>query len=328
MKTALGTSSLLTPGLCAKVALDSFEAIDDLSPVWEQEHAQVGKGRPSARVAFATTGRLQLAWVSRSPGAYIRGATRGGTSAIAIPLHGPGLHLQRARWAPESFGYVSRGGEFELLSPQPNRILALAVDDGLLEAAARERLGRPIPPNLAGTCLRVKGESERRTTLRTWVRWLSAALRDPASLRDPGVAARMESEVLATLLDAVVCDASAPVLRPRRELALRAEAHIRERLAEAPSLDDICAAMHTSPRSLHASFQSVFGIPPKAYQRALRLSAVRSDLLAARPGTTVSEVAMRWNFLQLGYFAGDYRRMFGEGPRETLRRGRAGRHAA
>jgi AraC family transcriptional regulator, ethanolamine operon transcriptional activator len=315
--------SPLTPGLSAKATLDSFEALNGMSPAWEQDHAQIGKGRPIARVAFVTTSRLQLVSIARAPGAFVRGATRGGTVAIGLPLFGPGLHLQRSEWNAGCFGYVSRGGEFELVSPRPNRILALAVDGALLDTMAREHLGRSIPATLAGTCLRVKGEAERRTAVATWVRWLSAGIRDPALLLDPAMASRMESEVLGSLLGAVVCDCDTPPPRPRRELALRAEAHIRERLAEAPGIDDISAAMRTSPRSLHASFQTVFGIPPKAYQRALRLSAVRRDLLAARPGTTVSEVAMRWNFLQLGYFAGDYRRMFGEGPRDTLRRGRA-----
>jgi AraC family ethanolamine operon transcriptional activator len=223
---------------------------------------------------------------------------------------------------------MSRGGEFELLSPRPTRILALAVDDALLDTAARERLGSSIPAHLAGTCLQVKGDPERRAAVRTWVGWLSAGLRDPAILRDPEVTRRLEEEVLGSLLDAVAVVCATPAPRPRRELALRAEAHIRERLADVPSLDEICAAVGTTPRTLHASFQAVFGIPPKAYQRALRLSAVRRDLLAARPGTTVSEVAVRWGFFQFGYFAGDYRRMFGESPRETLRRGRSNGAAA
>ncbi len=321
-------NTLLTPGLCAKATVDSFEAINDLSPVWQQEHAQIGKGRAEARVAFVTTRRLQLACVARAPGVRVRGASVGPTTAVGIPLHGPGLHLQRAEWAPGGFGYVSRGGEFEIVSPRPSRVLALAVDGALFDEAARERFGAALPATLAGRCLRARGEAERRATVATWVRWLSAGLRDPASLRDPAVAARLESEVLGSLLDAIVLESDERPQRPRRELALRAEALIRERLAEAPSIDDICAALRTSPRSLHASFQTVFGIPPKAYQRALRLSAVRRDLLAARPGTTVSEVAMRWSFLQLGYFAGDYRRMFGEGPRDTLRRGRARRATA
>jgi transcriptional regulator GlxA family with amidase domain len=93
-------------------------------------------------------------------------------------------------------------------------------------------------------------------------------------------------------------------------------------LAEAPQLPEICQAVRASPRSLHASFKAIFNTTPKAYQIALRLDAVRHDLLRATAGTTVTSVAMKWGFFQLGRFSGDYRRMFGEGPRDTLRRAR------
>jgi AraC family ethanolamine operon transcriptional activator len=156
----------------------------------------------------------------------------------------------------------------------------------------------------------------------TWSRWIARGVRDPASLLDPVTAERMEDEVLAAVLGNVVVDLSTRPVRPRRELAFRTESFIRDTLGEPVPLGEICAAVHASTRAVHASFQEVFGIPPKAYQKALRLSAVRTDLRKARPGTTVSEVAARWGFFQFGYFAVDYRKMFGESPRETLRQAR------
>lgn len=101
--------------------------------------------------------------------------------------------------------------------------------------------------------------------------------------------------------------------------------HLRETLAEAPQLAEICREVRSSPRSLHSSFKAIFNTTPKAYQTALRLDAVRHDLLRAPAGTTVTSVAVKWGFIQLGRFAGDYRRMFGEGPRDTLNRSRCAR---
>jgi AraC family ethanolamine operon transcriptional activator len=38
-------------------------------------------------------------------------------------------------------------------------------------------------------------------------------------------------------------------------------------------------------------------------------------------------VATQWGFFQLGYFSVDYRKMFGESPRDTLRAALESRHS-
>ena len=49
------------------------------------------------------------------------------------------------------------------------------------------------------------------------------------------------------------------------------------------------------------------------------MNAARRELRDASPGsTTVTRVATRWGFTELGRFAGEYRAMFGELPSETL----------
>ena len=46
---------------------------------------------------------------------------------------------------------------------------------------------------------------------------------------------------------------------------------------------------------------------------------VRGELLAARPGTTVTDTATRWGFFHLGRFAEEYAALFYELPSQTLR---------
>ena len=120
---------------------------------------------------------------------------------------------------------------------------------------------------------------------------------------------------------------------PRRQAALRgqrlaraAEAWLRENLTEALTIRDLCAALHTSERTLHAAFREHVGTTPKAFVKALRLRAARQDLLQASPNTRVTDVALRWCFLHFGWFAHDYHALFGETPSRTLRR--AIRHPA
>ncbi|MGA8891611.1 MAG: helix-turn-helix domain-containing protein [Anaeromyxobacteraceae bacterium] len=313
----------LAAGFCGKVQFDDFDAIAGLNPAWDERYGQIGRGRPSVRLAFATTGALQLAYASRAPGVRIQGATAAGISSIAVPLEAPRLHVQGATWDPGYLGYVPQGIEYEMFGAAPHRILALAVTHDRLQAAAEELLGQPLPELRSGVCLRVRNADARARLVRTWSSWIARGVRDPSTLLDPVTARRMEDEVLEALLGGIFLDLEPRPARPRRELALRAESFIRDTLGQPIPLGEICAAVHASTRAVHASFREVFGIPPKAYQKALRLSAVRRDLRRPRPGTTVSEVAARWGFFQFGYFAVDYRKMFGESPRDTLRRARA-----
>ena len=87
------------------------------------------------------------------------------------------------------------------------------------------------------------------------------------------------------------------------------------------TLGSLAAAAGVSPRTLQMACQRHLGQPPMAVLRDVRLERVRQDLLSAGPELTVTEIAMRWGFYQLGRFAGDYRQRFGETPSATIRRG-------
>jgi transcriptional regulator GlxA family with amidase domain len=74
-------------------------------------------------------------------------------------------------------------------------------------------------------------------------------------------------------------------------------------------------------RALEDGFRRYVGRSPTAHLRHVRLDRVHAELSAARPGTTVGEVAYRWGFTHLDRFAGAYAKRFGETPSATLRYG-------
>jgi AraC family ethanolamine operon transcriptional activator len=89
------------------------------------------------------------------------------------------------------------------------------------------------------------------------------------------------------------------------------------------TLADLCSEVHASRRTLLQGFQDHLGMGPMAYLKILRLHGMRRRLLQAEPGEIqISAAAETWGFQNAGHFAADYRRLFGESPRDTLRRSR------
>lgn len=318
---------LFPAGVAGNVLLADFDAIQAVSPAWDQTHAQIGRGRARVRVVLANTARMQLAQISRAPGVQVRGTPPRGTSLVAVLLEGTGLHGQGVPWGRDHVGIVPCGTEFEVMSTSPHSMFCLAIDASRLNEVATERWGAPFPSTMSGPCIRLRDEESRRRLTSTWARWLALGRHRPEGLVDGNVAARMEDEILRALFDAADPVLDLPPARPRLELARRAERFIRDSLTEDVSIARVCDAIRSNPRSVHVSFQGEYGIAPMAYRKALRLDACRRDLRSARPEATVSAIAAKWGFFRFGYFSADYRRMFGENPSDTLSRRTEGRAA-
>ncbi len=86
---------------------------------------------------------------------------------------------------------------------------------------------------------------------------------------------------------------------------------------DAIALSDLCSRAGVSARTLRRIFREFYRLPPIRYLRLRRLNQAR-DLLRRGSPPTVTATAVRFGFFELGRFAVEYRRLFGECPSKTL----------
>lgn len=94
------------------------------------------------------------------------------------------------------------------------------------------------------------------------------------------------------------------------------EANLRRRV----TLTDMEAWSGRTARALQLAFHKRFGFGPMQWLRERRLQLVRNDLLTARPGATVREIAAACGVARMATLIPEYTRRFGELPSETLAR--------
>ncbi|MFS8050836.1 helix-turn-helix domain-containing protein [Rhizobium sp. BR 314] len=103
--------------------------------------------------------------------------------------------------------------------------------------------------------------------------------------------------------------------RPRN--LKRALDWIHAHLAEEFTVSDIARNAGQSVRSLQLSFQQNVGMNPLNYVQRLRLQQIHQDLLNGDADENISEIAARWGFSHMGYFAARYRAVYGVSPSST-----------
>jgi AraC-like DNA-binding protein len=101
----------------------------------------------------------------------------------------------------------------------------------------------------------------------------------------------------------------------------RGTAYIDEHLGDEVTVADVAEAAHLSIRGIAVAFRRELGSTPMDYLRAGRLAAAHRELRDSDPstGATVTSIAHRWGFNNMGRFAAAYRQQFGTSPALTLR---------
>lgn len=303
---------------------DPAEASARLRSAYSHHRLSVHGRRFDMRFECRRLGALELARLRFGTEVELDQQAAGGFTLITTQLEGASEIV--------AGGGVHRGGAGMVVldsaaTPVRKRFSAdscrlnLRIEQGLLAAkwAALSGQADAAPPLFQpALAAGLPAQARWLALLRLVLGWAQVA---------PGAALlrQLEEMVALYLLTEVPHSQSAllhrPLPAPAPRHLRRAEDYMRAHAGQPLTLADIATAAGVGIRTLSAAFRDSRGTSPMAWLRELRLEGARQDLLAAGPADTVAEIAIRRGFGNLGRFAADYRRRYGETPSATLRRG-------
>jgi AraC-like DNA-binding protein len=197
----------------------------------------------------------------------------------------------------------------------------LRIDADRLEQLCARWIGRPLD-----TPLRFALQPFTRDLERIWQRTLSYLWSgEDGGLNLTGPARAAFDEFLLTLLlqhhpnnysEEIAADAPTPV----PGIVRAAERFMADNATAPIAMSDVAAHVGISMRSLQAGFRQWRGTQPHIFLRKIRLQGARQDLRAGE--ASVTDVALRYGFANLGRFSAYYRAAFGELPSDTRLRTR------
>lgn len=304
---------------------NDFEALHEILQNARSEIVQIGRGRMTGTLAHLSIGStFGISTGSFSTGIRSHGVASGHrwTFGMVLETAGPASALQHplaagdvALIAPGHDRYTSLQGRTRYLAAfiEPQELQAyLATQLGAQEAMERPTAVLAADP--AAAAANIKALSMLMDTL---------VERGPTI---PDDAADFYKRNILELLTEPIRDASRYQGKEPRS-AVKLVAEVDRFLVDAGNrpihISELCERFNVGRRRLHRAFHEVLGMTPISFLRQKRLGDVHSVLLQGGPDLMIRDVAVAHGFIELGRFAQEYRRLFGELPSTTMRRTRA-----
>ncbi|MFO7809272.1 helix-turn-helix domain-containing protein [Guyparkeria sp.] len=205
------------------------------------------------------------------------------------------------------------GGEIYQQLAAGHRQRAISIPRHLAERIARAEYGLTAEALWGRWCLRSSGSINRQIS-----ELLGQHLRGSLfRTLDQSAGEELASAIVAMAQQAEEITQARSSLAHRRRIVRQAEELIRSRLANPPTVTELCEATHTSRRSLFYAFKELIGRTPSAHAKILRLHTARIHIIVRSGERCVQQVAYELGFTHLGQFAIDYAKLFGESPNQT-----------
>jgi AraC-like DNA-binding protein len=292
---------------------------------WNQTYNQITPGTLQSSLAQISTGRLHVFREYLNQRVVQHGEAPRGKLCFAVPTTMPGMARVQGRKASDNCVFILQSAEeFMFHMPMNTDMLSITLEYEAFE----NLLSASLPPDSIEALLKqpvIQVPEERLTEVRNQLLALfSHAVANPHLISTPAAEKMLEHSIIGALLELIndpECDKSQRLSSSTQSFIVDKCHHIAMSSGDMPiTILDLCERLHTSPRTIQNSFNAVAQTTPVDYLRAIRLNAVRRQLISTTSmDLSVGQAAANWGFFHLSHFASAYKRLFGELPSQTPR---------
>jgi AraC-like DNA-binding protein len=239
-----------------------------------------------------------------------------------FPVHGKAEHVNNGALISDSptKGAVGGPGPLKLSYGSEFEIFAIFIPPKSLSDALSALIGVPTSGQLKLDSTNHERGAETRA-LRGIVRTMIAEIDSEGSEPSPLLIAELEQAALVAFLCGTAHNHGHLLAAPLRSGApwqvRRVEDYIEANWDQPITVDALAALTNLSARSVFNSFKGYRGYSPMHFVKQVRLGHARLMLARQDAPQTVTEVALACGFGNLGHFASDYFKVFGEMPSKT-----------
>ena len=305
---------------------DADELSVALSPFFGRAVVEPERGPTAFRMQLnmCRLDRMSLTF-STSPNAFKVDATENSYFLHGFPVHGTAEHRNNGVVVADSpnRGAVGEPGSLNLSYGSNFELFGVFLNQTSVSDVLSAMIGAPASRNLK---LNRNHECPEAPMIRGLVRLLIAELDREDCDVSPLLLAEMQQAILVAYLSGVDHNYSDLLSRPNKTISRwqvrRAEEYIQAHFREPLSIEALANVTNVSVRALFHAFRECRGYSPMGFVKQLRLRHANKMLAKPDLETSVTKVSFECGFGNLGHFAADYKKVFGEPPSETLHRAR------
>lgn len=292
-----------------------IETMSEYSKQWGIEQSQIQSGVFSGRMYAVNTPRIQIYYSYHSHGIMVRGDFPKNCVIIGYAHSDAIISQYNETMEQNKIVILTQGDEIDYFANEENAAYTLAIESKLFYQAFNDYFGQPFELYQSTKHFYIH-ESKVSGFLLSLTYWMDKLKTKYTIDEYRGI----EIEILGSIFEALNIDIKYHTLNNSKLTDIREI--LDTSVSEFKSISRIASEVNLSERHMLRTFKDTFGISPKMYMQKLRLNAVRNELLCS-PKTlrhNISDVALKYNFLHMGHFSREYKKMFGELPSLTIKR--------
>ncbi len=303
----------------------NFEAFYQDAFRWNLEFRKLSKGHFDAHIGLIDIGDIQVGEINLDSRIEQEGVSPRGFRTFVIPAD----NKQSFKWLNHAVSsrdllIFSEQGDLEAVSSDNFHHYMISIHENLLKEIIRQNglstLEKKLNNSEQVIQLNMGYFVNIQTFLQVIFRKLEARpyLVDSASfqfyLRDK------LPRMMLGFLDTKDYNYKSPPGRKRDLILEKCKGYLHGNKLRDVSVSKLTEALDVSERTLQYAFLEKYGVTPKSYITALKMSEVRKTFQDPSNKEFINNVAKRVGFNHAGQFSIDYKKLFEESPSETVQR--------